>query len=149
MKYYAVIDTNVFLSALLSKREDAATVRVLRAVFSGRITPLYHQKILNEYKDVFQRDKFNLPEGIVKSLQDVIIKHGLEVSPHPTGVIFTDTDDLIFYEIAMAKRDDNAYLITGNLKHFPTEDFIVTPAQMINILESAETNSKEFGSEEI
>lgn len=29
MKYYAVIDTNVLLSALLSKNEDSATVRVL------------------------------------------------------------------------------------------------------------------------
>lgn len=36
MVYYAVIDTNVFISALLSKREDAATVKVLEAVFDGK-----------------------------------------------------------------------------------------------------------------
>lgn len=33
MEYYAVIDTNVLLSALLSKNEDSATVKVLDAVF--------------------------------------------------------------------------------------------------------------------
>ena len=33
MIYYVVIDTNVFISALLSKRADAATVRVLDAMF--------------------------------------------------------------------------------------------------------------------
>ena len=45
MKYCAVIDTNVFLSALISKREDAATVRVLKAVLCGKIIPLYHPDI--------------------------------------------------------------------------------------------------------
>lgn len=33
MVYYAVIDTNVFISTFLSKRADAATVRVLDAKF--------------------------------------------------------------------------------------------------------------------
>ena len=29
-------------------------------------------------------------------------------------------DDLVFYEVVMEKRKaDDAYLITGNLKHFP------------------------------
>lgn len=37
MVYYAVIDTNVFISALLSKRADAATVRVLDAMFDGNL----------------------------------------------------------------------------------------------------------------
>lgn len=39
MVYYAVIDTNVFISALLSKREAAATVQVLDAMFAGKIIP--------------------------------------------------------------------------------------------------------------
>lgn len=40
MKYYAVIDTNVLLSALLSKNVDSAAVKVLDAVFDGTIIPL-------------------------------------------------------------------------------------------------------------
>ena len=36
MVYYTVIDTNVFMSALLSKRADAA-VRVLDAIFDGAV----------------------------------------------------------------------------------------------------------------
>ena len=110
MKYYAVIDTNVFLSALLSKREDAATVRVLRAVFSGRITPLYHQKILNEYKDVFQRDKFNLPEGIVKSLQDVIINdQKIEIK------IWNTTTEPVESYMASFEYQDVLYFISAQL----------------------------------
>ena len=49
MTYYAVIDTNVFISALLSKNNGAATVKVLRAIFNGIIVPLYHNEILAEY----------------------------------------------------------------------------------------------------
>ena len=43
-------------------------------------------------------------------------------------------DDLIFYEIAMEKRDDDAYIVTGNKKHYPVREFIVTPSEMLNIL---------------
>ena len=38
MVYYAVIDTNVFISAMLSKRADAATVRVLDAMRTALVT---------------------------------------------------------------------------------------------------------------
>lgn len=105
MKYYAVIDTNVLLSALLSKKADSATVQVLDAVFDEKIIPLYHQDILNEYEDVFYREKFHLK-----------------------------MDDLIFYEVAMEKREDGAYLVTGNQKHYPSQDFIITPADMVKIM---------------
>ena len=43
-------------------------------------------------------------------------------------------DDLIFYEVAMEKRDDDSYLVTGNQKHYPVKDFIVTLAEMVDIL---------------
>ena len=42
--------------------------------------------------------------------------------------------DLPFYEVVMEKRSDNAYLVTGNQKHFPKEPFIVTAREMIDIL---------------
>ena len=60
---------------------------------------------------------------------------GLEVFPQPTGEILVDMDDLIFYEVAMEKRDDVAYWVTGNQKHYPIRDFIVTPAEMMEIIE--------------
>lgn len=64
----------------------------------------------------------------------MIRQFGLAVNPSPTGEILVDMDDLVFYEIVMEKRDDNAYLITGNTRHFPKRDFIVTPSEMIEIL---------------
>ena len=47
-------------------------------------------------------------------------------------------DDLIFYEVAIEKREDDSYLVTGNKKHYPIKDFIVTPAEMIEILKRTE-----------
>lgn len=54
-----------------------------------------------------------------------------------------DMDDLVFYEVAMEKRENNAYLVTGNQKHYPFKDFIVTPAEMIKIMETGEKGKKE------
>ena len=135
MVYYAVIDTNVFISALLSKRDDAATVKVLEAMFDGKIVPLYHEEILAEYDEVLHRNKFHFKEETIQVILKAVKQYGLEVFPRPTGEILVDMDDLVFYEVAMEKRDDDAYLVTGNQKHYPIRDFIVTPAEMMEIIE--------------
>lgn len=133
---YAVIDTNVLVSAMISHRDDAATVQVLNAVFSGRITPLYHQDILAEYAEVLARPKFKFAKSDIEIVISAIKSFGVEVFPQPTGEILIDMDDLIFYEVAMEKREEDAKLVTGNLKHYPIKDFIVTPSEMLKILEN-------------
>ena len=135
MKYHVVIDTNVFVSALLSRRTDSATVKVLDAILDGKIIPLYHQDILLEYYEVLHRSKFYFNEADIQLILAAVEQYGVEVFPQPTGEILVDMDDLIFYEVAMEKRDDDAYLVTENQKHYPIRDFIVTPAEMMEILE--------------
>ena len=137
MEYYAVIDTNVLLSALLTKNKDAATVKVLNAVFDGRIIPLYHHNILKEYYEVLHREKFHLHSEVIGTVIDAVIQYGIEVFPQPTGEILIDMDDLVFYEVAMEKRENDAYLVTGNMKHYPLKNFIVTPSEMMKIIETA------------
>ena len=133
---YAVIDTNVLVAALLTKKEDSATVSVLNAMIDGKFIPLYHEDILAEYNDVLHRDKFPFHETDIQKIINNIKRFGLEIFPKPTGEIFIDKDDLIFYEVAMEKRDENAYLVTGNQKHYPIRDFIVTPTEMMEILQN-------------
>lgn len=135
---YAVIDTNVFISALLSKRADTATVRVFDAMLDGKIIPLYHSDILQEYEEVLRRKKFHFREESIRLVIHAVKQYGMEVFPQPTGEILVDMDDLIFYEVAMEKRDDDAYLVTGNQKHYPIRNFIVTPAEMMEIIENKE-----------
>ncbi len=135
MKYYAVIDTNVFISALLSKRADAATVRVLNAVLDGIIIPLYHEEILTEYEEVLHRSKFHFKDETIQLVINAVKQYGVEVFPQPTGEVLVDMDDLIFYEVAMEKQDNDAYLVTDNQKHYPSRHFIVTPTEMMEIIE--------------
>jgi len=135
MKIYAVIDTNVLIAALLSKHEDSATLKVLGAVLDGSIIPLYHQDILEEYDEVLHRPKFHLRDETIEYLKNAIVQFGVEVFPQPSGEILIDMDDLVFYEVALEKREDGAYLVTGNQKHYPVRDFIVTPNEMLKIIE--------------
>ena len=57
------------------------------------------------------------------------------IEPSVTGVILPDMKDPPFYEVVMEKREEGAYLVTGNLKHFAAQPFIVTAREMLNILD--------------
>ena len=97
---------------------------------------MYHKDILDEYKEVLSRPKFRFSKEKIDAVLELIVKYGLEVFPKPKGEILIDMDDLIFYEVAMEKREDDSYLVTGNQKHYPVRDFIVTPAEIMEILNS-------------
>ena len=141
MKFYAVYDTNVLISSLLSKHADSATVKVVDAISSGQVIPLFNQEILDEYDEVLHRARFSFTEEKIQKVLKMIRQFGLEVNPSPTGEILPDMDDLVFFEVVMEKSDD-AYLITGNLKHYPSREFIVTPAEMMSIISLDETNKE-------
>lgn len=107
-------------------------------MLDGKIIPLYHADIIEEYREVLNRTKFHLKEETIQKVINSIISNGIEVNPTPTGEILIDMNDLVFYEVAMEKRDDDAYLVTGNQKHYPVKDFIVTPSEMLSILNQTE-----------
>lgn len=136
MKTYAVIDTNVLVSSLLTKRQDSPTSRVIDAVASGDIVPLYSDEILSEYEEVLRRPKFPFSTKAVRGLINMVRELGIRVEPSPTGEVLPDMDDLVFYEVVMERRDDGAYLVTGNLRHFPKRSYIVTPAEMMEIVDA-------------
>lgn len=129
---YAVIDTNVFVSALLSRFSDAATVQVVEAISTNGICPLYNEEIYAEYEEVLNRDKFNFPSDLIRAILDKVKKFGVSTNRVPIAEYFPDPKDVVFYEVAMSKED--AYLVTGNKKHFPSTPIVVTPAEMVEIL---------------
>ena len=135
MSYYAVIDTNVLVSALLSKHSDSATVLILDRVFAGELIPVYSSDTMAEYQLVLRRKKFKFDTVLTDYILSAIIRFGIMVEPSPTGAVLPDMKDLPFYEVVMEKREtDDAYLVTGNQKHFPFRPFIVTPKEMLDIL---------------
>lgn len=132
-KFFAVIDTNVIVSALISKNIDSNPGKVFRAIVQERIVPLYNDEILAEYRCVLSRPKFHLAPALIETVLKAIIVDGLSLDRVPaTGIDFPDPKDIVFYEIAISK--ENAYLVTGNIKHFPVRSFIVSPAEMVEIL---------------
>ena len=131
----AVIDTNVLVSALLSENPESATVQVLRKILKGEIVPLFSRDIMSEYSNVLNRSKFGFDPETVDILLTAISEKGIEIDPKPTGATLPDMFDLPFYEVAVEKRDKGAYLVTGNLKHFPKEPFIVTARQLLEIMD--------------
>lgn len=131
---YAVIDTNVLVSALLSSRDDSATVQVLDRVIRGAIIPVYSNAITKEYREVLSRKKFGFSDETIKYLLSAIEKYGILVDPSPSGIILPDMKDLPFYEVVLEKHKNNTYLVTGNKKHFPKKTFVVTPRELLDIL---------------
>lgn len=132
-KVFAVIDTNVIVSALLSRNnKESNTSRVFEAVLDG-ITPLYNEEILDEYKEVLGRSKFPFHKEDVDMVEILMVTIGLKLERTTTFEgVFPDPKDVVFYEVTLSK--DDAYLVTGNIKHFPKKPFVITPAEMVAIL---------------
>ncbi len=130
---YAVIDTNIFVSSFITQNQLAATRRVVISLFNGKIKPLYNAEILEEYSEVLHRSKFHLTEKDIKDLLDFIKQNGINSDRFPYEGDMPDEDDRIFYEVALSEED--SFLVTGNLKHFPRTPKVVTAAQMMEIIE--------------
>ncbi len=131
-RYYAVFDTNVLVSSLMSKRIDSPTVVLLDYVLDGQIVLLYNDEILEEYKDVLHRSKFEFSEDRIVAVLDMVAT-GLNMERTPIGETFPDADDAVFYEVALSK--EGSYVVTGNQKHFPKSPIVVTPAEMLQIIQ--------------
>ena len=132
-KIYAVIDTNVIVLALLSKNSHSSTTIVYEAILDGLLIPVYNDDILNEYLDVLSRKKFPFAKEDIQNIELLLRHIGIKMDrTKADDEIFPDQKDVVFYEVALSKED--AYLVTGNIKHFPQKPFVVTPAEMVEIL---------------
>ena len=136
MRAYAVIDTNVLVSSLLSRKADAATVRVVARALEGDIVPVYSTEVMAEYREVLSRPKFRFPPETVDYLLRAVERFGVLVEPTPTGTVLPDMSDVPFYEVAMETRSEGSWLVTGNGRHFPNAPFVVTPREMLDILDT-------------
>lgn len=134
MIYFCVIDTNVVVSALL--KESSIPGEIINLVKEGRIVPLYSDDILREYEDVLRRNNFKFKTKKIDDTINLLIKNGFYLFPTRSYENFIDKDDTVFYEVVLTKRNElQSYLVTGNIKHFPKRYFIVTPREMLEIIE--------------
>ena len=133
MKYYVVIDTNVLVSAVLKAHSVPGSI--VELAFDGPIIPILNEAIEKEYREVLSRPKFHLPEDLIEGIMSTFHKRAIYVDAEHLDVELPDPKDLVFYEVVMEERkEEEAYLVTGNIRHFPNRPFIVTPREMLDII---------------
>ena len=133
MKYYVVFDTNVLVSAALKK--DSVPGQAVQLAFDGPIIPVLNEEIEREYREVLSRPKFHLTDDIIADILSQFQEQGIYVDADPLDIDLPDPKDLVFYEVVMEeKKEHDAFLVTGNIKHFPEKPFIVTPRELLDIV---------------
>ncbi len=128
---YAVIDTNVLVSALITHNPEAATTKVVRHLLERDFIPMYDEAIIAEYEDVLHRAKFPILPETADALISHIIENGMEASRIKFEEPMPDEDDRVFLEVALSEED--SFLVTGNQKHYPASARIITPAQFLDV----------------
>ena len=121
-----VIDTNVLVSAFWSKTGTSA--KILDLALTGGIKVCFDHRVLLEYRAVLTRPHFRFSKSEVDAVTQFLEATGYSVAPAPLDTPFTDESDKKFYEVA---KFCGAKLITGNLKHFPRDPDILSPADFL------------------
>ena len=133
MKRYAVIDTNVLVSAML--KWTSVPGNIMEFAFSGVIIPILNERIVTEYREVLMREKFHFAREIVDDVIQALEEQGEYIDTDNMDYELPDPKDVVFYAIVMEKRkEEDTYLVTGNIKHFPNVSYVVTPKEMLDIL---------------
>ena len=118
MKYKIVLDTNVLVTALLSKR--GASYKLLSMIDDDRIKIVLSTPLVKEYEDVLSREKFVLSEVEIGDILDYLC---LIASHHKIYYLWRpvlkDIKDDMVLELAVKA---NAFIVTHNTKDFKAAD---------------------------
>jgi putative PIN family toxin of toxin-antitoxin system len=128
----AVIDTNVLVSAIWSA--DGPPAAIIERMLSGDVEPVFDDRMMDEYCEVLTRSKFSFDEKRVGALLNAIKLLGIHIDPAPCEEDLPDEGDRAFWECAVSA---NTPLVTGNTRHFPGSNKVVTPAEFIKMLNAS------------
>lgn len=133
MKYFVVIDTNVLVSAALKPESNPGLI--FKFVDENIIVPLINEEIINEYRQVLSREKFQFNNELIDSVLETITRHAIRIDNEHIMIDLPDEKDRIFYEVVMeSNKFRESRLVTGNLKHFPLETYILSPKELCEII---------------
>jgi uncharacterized protein len=134
-----VIDTNVVISAFINPLGKPS--QIMKMILGREAELCYNSAILSEYESVMYRPKFSgkIDSENVRRFINRLRSIGISFNPllNNTSLQKTekipDESDRIFYDTA---KGSGSILISGNLKHFPKEPFIMLPADFLRQFES-------------
>ena len=124
---FVVLDTNVLVSALWSA--DGNPSQIVHMIPDRKIIPHFCEEILQEYKTVLSRSSFHFHQNRVDELLERFVLYGRNVEARKSDISLPDESDRIFFDTA---NESGAILITGNIKHYPSESFIFSPADFLS-----------------
>lgn len=127
MNNIVIIDTNVLVSGLLSPYGNPAII--VRMIVSKTIHVVLDSRVFREYQVFLSRPKFQFPPRDIQALLSFLKTDGLWILPSPVLVNLPDPADLPFIELAY---HTHAPVITGNVKHFPDDIIVMTPAEYLD-----------------
>ena len=127
-QHRVVLDTNILVSALMSKMGNPA--KIYKMFLSETITLVFSDDIMSEYINVLYRPHLRIPADDADKVLDAIRQCGERIKPAKSVFPLVDEDDRMFYDVA---KNAGAYLITGNIRHYPSEPFIYTPADFLEL----------------
>ena len=125
-----VIDTNVLVSSMLSSEGNSA--RIMNLISDKQIQLFYCPAIMDEYKRVLAYEKLSITTQTQRSVVNAIEELGIMIKPAAGDIPLPDESDRVFYDTA---RISGSILITGNIKHYPTEAFVMTPTAFLTAYE--------------
>ena len=129
----AVIDTNVFISALFWKGKPN---EVLRLAFSKKFTAVTSREILSELEGKLTR-KFHYPKNETKKYMALILSEFVVVEPglNIAAVVEDPSDNKV---IEAAADSNSGFIVTGDSHLLKLKDFrgvkILNPAEFLKIL---------------
>lgn len=126
-----VLDTNVVISAGINS-EGAPAKLVMDWILEGHVQVVTGPWVVGEYREVARRAKFRR-HGFPPLWLEFLIEESLQLpDPAPWPHAGPDPQDAPFLALAHAA---GAWLVTGNLKHFPETMRegvrVVTPADYL------------------
>jgi len=134
MKYNILLDTNVLVAALRSKR--GASFLLLKLIDDERIQLHVSTPLIKEYEDVLSRSKHNLDVDDVRDILDYLVSiaeaHKIYYLWRP---VLRDIKDDMVLELAVKA---NSMIITYNTADFKEgRSFniaVLTPKELLNMM---------------
>jgi putative PIN family toxin of toxin-antitoxin system len=116
-KLKVTVDTNIFVSGLISDRGAAA--KLIDQWNNKAFELVLSQEVLDEYWKVLYEMKHKLNWEVAKRFLDVLKSDCIWVKPSIKLTICRDSSDNKFLECAVEANAD--CIVTQNVKHFPKE----------------------------
>jgi putative PIN family toxin of toxin-antitoxin system len=132
-----VLDTNIIVSALLQPLGPPA--RVFRLALAGSLQLCISAEVYAEYEEVIRRPRLKREESVIAGTLCAIRTEAVWTKVAETVRACSDPDDNAFFECALGAAAH--YVVTGNLRHFPSTYrgiCIVTPRQFLEVLAQQE-----------